>query len=63
MLSVSRACSNEFLSLLDVAWVNKVLLLLLFDLPESGLFEQVFLAQIHFLPFLRDTSPAYEISL
>ena len=29
MLSVSRTCFNEFLSLLDVAWVNKVLLLLL----------------------------------
>ena len=29
MLFVSRACFNEFLLLLDVAWVNKVLLLLL----------------------------------
>ena len=29
MLSVSRTCFNEFLSLLDIAWVNKVLLLLL----------------------------------
>ena len=28
MLFVSRSCFNEFLSLLDVAWVNKVLLLL-----------------------------------
>ena len=25
MLFVSRTCFNEFLSLLDVAWVNKVL--------------------------------------
>ena len=29
MLFVPRTCFNEFLSLLDVAWVNKVLLLLL----------------------------------
>ena len=32
-----------------------------FDL--RGLFERVSLAQIHLLLFLRDTSPAYEISL
>ena len=31
MLFISRTCFNEFLSLLDVTWVNKVLLLLLFD--------------------------------
>ena len=35
--------------------------LLAFDLRETGLFERVCLAQIHFLLFLRDTSPAYEI--
>ena len=37
--------------------------LLAFDLRETGLFERVCLAQIHFLLFLRDTSPAYEIPL
>ena len=37
--------------------------LLAFDLRELGLFERVSLAQIHLLLFLRDTSPAYEISL
>ena len=34
-----------------------------FDLWETGLYERVSLAQIHFLLFLHDTSPAYGISL
>ena len=37
--------------------------LLAFDLRETGLFEGVCLAPTHFLLFLRDTSPAYEIPL
>ena len=37
--------------------------LLAFDLRETGLFERVCLAQSHYLLFLRDTSPAYEIPL
>ena len=32
--------------------------LLAFDLRETGLFERVYLAQIHFLLSLRETSPA-----
>jgi len=32
-----------------------------FDLWEMGLYKRVSLAQIHFLLFLRDKSPAYEI--
>ena len=32
-----------------------------FDLWETGLYDRVSLAQIHFLLFLCDTSPAYEI--
>ena len=43
MLFVSRTCFNEFLSLLDVAWVNKVLLLLLFynSCSNSVIFQHV----------------------
>ena len=37
--------------------------LLALDLRETGLFERVCRAQIHFLLFLRDASPAYEIPL
>ena len=37
--------------------------LLAFDLRETGLFERVCLVPTHFLLFLRDTSPAYEIPL
>ena len=37
--------------------------LLAFDIRETGLFERVCLAQSHYLLFLRDTSPAYEIPL
>ena len=34
-----------------------------FDFRETGLFERVSSAQIHFLLFLRHNSPAYEIPL
>ena len=37
--------------------------LLAFDIRETGLFERVSSVQIHFLLFLRYTSPAYEIPL
>ena len=44
MLFVSRTCFNQFLLLLDVAWVNKILLLLLW------LFN-VHLGPVHINPF------------
>ena len=45
MLFVSRTCFSEFLSLLDVAWVNKVL----YCIGKEPRFFAYFLIQIHFL--------------